>query len=247
MVILLLTGIKEELSGLLERRPFAFERDLRVYHSTQNSGLYAATTGPGVRHASHLKQLLEALLPDVIVNAGLVGILDERDALQTGDRLKLGEVIRADTETIYPGGPGQHRLVTVERPVHDLLDRMDLVSRYHARACDMEAARIIQLVGSVKSLQNNAFVHFVKVVGDRPEEATLFEYEYMLWDWRRKNAWGKLRTMMRFPGGPAAFFRLRKKKRNALSRLTEEIVRTIRVLEKTGGIPAGMGSVFIPH
>lgn len=247
MVILLLTGIKEELSGFLARHPFEFERDLRIYHSRKNAGLYATTTGPGLRSAGRIRQVLEGLLPDVIINAGLVGILDERDQLQTGERLKLGEVIAADSETIFPGGPGSNRLVTVDRPVHDLLDKMELASRFHARVCDMEAARVIQLVGSVPALRNKSFVHFVKIAGDRPEDAALFEYEYMLWDWPRKNLWGKLRTMARFPGGPMGLLRLRQKKRSSLASLTDEIEATIRVLEKMGGIPSRMGSVFIPH
>lgn len=247
MVILLLTGIKEELAGFLARHPCTFERDLRIYHSRTNPGLYATTTGPGLRSPKRIRQVLEALLPDVVVNAGLVGVLDERDRIETGDRLKLGEVIAADSETIFPGGPGSNKLVTVDRPVHDLLDRIELASRFHARACDMEAARVIQLVGSVPALQKKTFVHFVKIAGDRPEDAVLYEHEYMLWDWARKGPLAKLRTMIRFPGGPMALMRLKRKKRSALTSLTEEIQATIRVLEKVGGIPSRMGSVFIPH
>lgn len=247
MVILLLTGIKEELSPFLDRHPFEFERDIRVYHSKEIPGLYATTTGPGLKQAGRIKKVLETILPDIIVNAGLVGILDERDEIQTGDRLKLGQVIRLESETIYPGGPGRDRLVTVDRPVHDLLDRMELHDRFRARACDMEAARLIALVGSVQPLQNKSYIHFIKIAGDRPEHGPLYEFEYMLWDWPRKSLFGKIRTLLRFPGGPAGFFRLRKLKRRATNRLTAEIEASILKILKHGGIPDRMGSVFIPH
>lgn len=247
MVLLILTGIKEELSVLLDQHPFEFEKDLRVYRSRQQPGLYAATTGPGVRHPGRVKKMLEELQPDIIVNAGLVGILDERDPARPGDRLKLGQVVKSESETIFPGGPGRDTLVTVDRPVHDMLDKMDLAERYHARACDMEASKILELVGSIKPLQNHSFVHFVKIAGDRPEEAALYEYEYMLWDWPYKGMFDKMRILLRFPGGPVAFFKLRRSKARALHGLGTELLSTIQAILKFDGIPRNLGSTFIPH
>lgn len=247
MVLLVLTGIKEELSELLDRHPFAFEKDLRVYRSTRHPGLYAATTGPGVRHPGRLKKLLQEIQPDVIVNAGLVGILDERDPARAGQRLKLGQIISADSETIYPGGPGSDTLVTVDRPVHDMLDKMDLAERYHARACDMEAARIIEITGSIRELQNHSYLHFVKIAGDRPEEAALYEYEYKLWNWTQKGFFEKLRILWQFPGGPQAFFKLKRSKARALHGLGKELYFTVQAILKYDGIPRNLGSTFIPH
>jgi hypothetical protein len=247
MILLVLTGIKEELSVLLDHHPFEFEKDLRVYRSRKWPGLYAATTGPGVRHPGRVKKMIEELQPDVIINAGLVGILDERDPARPGDRLKLGQIVKAGSETIFPGGPGRDTLVTVDRPVHDMLDKMDLAVRYQARACDMEASKILEIAGSIPAIRNHSFIHFVKVAGDRPEEAALYEHEYMLRDWSFKSSFEKIRIMLQFPGGPSAFFKLRRSKFRSLQGLRNELFTTIHAILKLDGIPRSLGSTFIPH
>lgn len=247
MTILVLTGIKEELATLLTRYSFVFEKDLRIYRSLSVPGLYATTTGPGIRKITPIKKILEALLPEIIINAGIVGILDERDTARSGDRLKLGQVIKSPNGTIFPGGPGSDTLVTVDRPVHDILDKIDLAERYQARACDMEASRIIELVGSIKALSYRSVIHFIKIAGDRPEEAALYEYEYRLWNWQHKSFFEKLRIAIRFPGGPKAFFKLKRSKNKALQSLSHEIFNTIQSIRKEHGIPNSLGSIFIPH
>lgn len=247
MTILVLTGIKEELSTLLSKYSFTFEKDLRVYRSLSVPGLYATSTGPGMRKIGPIKKILEALLPDIIINAGIVGILDERDLAKSGDRLKLGQVVKSPIGTIFPGGPGKDILVTVDKPVHDILDKIDLAERYKARACDMEASRIIELVGSIKALSYRSVIHFTKIVGDRPEEAALYEYEYKLWNWQHKSLFEKLKIIIRFPGGPKSFFKLKKSKSKALSNLGNELFSTIQLIRKSQSVPNSLGSIFIPH
>ncbi|MBW7856774.1 MAG: hypothetical protein H3C43_00345 [Leptonema sp. (in: Bacteria)] len=247
MTILVLTGIKEELTTLLSRYSFVFEKDLRVYRSLSVPGLYAATTGPGMRKVAPIKKILESLLPEIIINAGIVGILDERDSAKSGDRLKLGQVVKSQNGTIFPGGPGSDILVTVDRPVHDILDKIDLAERFRARACDMEASRIIELVGSIKALSYRSVIHFIKIAGDRPEEAALYEYEYRLWNWQHKSFFEKLKIAIRFPGGPKSFYQLKRSKAKALQNLGSEIFNTIQSIRKASGIPNSLGSIFIPH
>jgi len=247
MVLLVITGIKEELSVLLDRHPFSFEKDLRIYRSSKYQGLYATTTGPGIRHPNRLRKILEALHPDVIINAGLVGLLDERNSHQTGDRIKLGQVVRSDTGIVYPGGPGQNILVTVDRPIFDLLDKIDLAEKHKADACDMEAAKLIEMVGSIDALRNHSFVHFVKIVGDRPEDAALYEYEYMLWNWQYKSFWNKLYTLLTFPGGSMAGMKLKRSKTKALAGLGKQLFISIQAILQANGIPHNLGSTFVPH
>jgi len=49
MIVLLLTGIKEELQPIIEKHPFKYEKDIHVYHSIKYPTFYATTTGPGLQ------------------------------------------------------------------------------------------------------------------------------------------------------------------------------------------------------
>ena len=108
LTILLLTGIKEELQGLLDRHPFEFEKELRVYRSRKYREFYARTTGPGVTKRKEIQKILEDIAPDVVISAGIAGILDEKDEIETGQVLRISEVIRHSNRVSYPGGPGKN-------------------------------------------------------------------------------------------------------------------------------------------
>jgi hypothetical protein len=192
MIVLLLTGIKEELQPIIEKHPFKYEKDIHVYHSIKYPTFYATTTGPGLQEKKKIKKVLENLLPDVIINAGLVGLLDERDKLQIGDRVKINTVIKYNNMIQFAGGPGRYTLVTVDKPVFDPIEKMDLKYMTNAHVCDMEAARIIELVGSYEIFKKDSFIVFIKVVGDRPDNAYLFEYEYLIRRWEQKKLLRKI-------------------------------------------------------
>jgi hypothetical protein len=247
LTILLLTGIKEELQGLLDRHPFEFEKELRIYRSRKYRELYARTTGPGVNKRAEIQKVLEDLSPDVVISAGIAGILDEKDETETGQLLRIGEVIRQSNRISYPGGPGRDKLVTVDRPVHDILDKLDLATQFKARACDMEAAILLDMVGALPALARKTYVVMLKVAGDRPEDSSLYEYENQTWGWERKSVLEKSMTALRFPAGPVACIRLIRHKRKALKSLVRHMEVLAYDLAKEQGIPPGLKSVFIPH
>ncbi|MCB1166666.1 MAG: hypothetical protein KDK37_11755 [Leptospiraceae bacterium] len=247
LTILLLTGIKEELQGLLDRHPFEFEKELRIYRSRKYREFYARTTGPGVTKRAEIQKVLEDLAPDVVICAGIAGILDEKDEIETGDLLRIGEVLRQSNRVSYPGGPGRDKLVTVKRPVHDILDKLDLATEFKARACDMESAIILDMVGSLPALAQKTFVVMVKVAGDRPEDSSLYEYEHLTWGWDKKSWIQKARTALKFPAGPAACLRLINHKKTALRSLYKNMELIAYRLAEEQTVPSGMKSVFIPH
>lgn len=247
LTILLLTGIKEELQGLLDRHPFEFEKDLRIYRSRKYRELYARTTGPGVTKRKEIQKVLEDIAPDVVICAGIAGILDERDSIKTGELLRVGEVIRKSGRITYPGGPGRDKLITVDRPVHDVLDKLDLATEFKARACDMEAAVLLDMVGALPALSRKTFVVMLKVAGDRPEDSSLYEYEHHTWGWDKKNLWQKMNTALRFPTGPTDCLRLIRHKKLALQSLTKQMELIAYKIAREQGIQPGMKSVFIPH
>ncbi len=255
MRILLLTGIKEELEPVLRRLPFSFDKEIGAYRCVRAANLACATTGPGLRKKTEVRRMLERFEPDVILNAGLVGILRENDGTAPGDPLRLGNVIHAGTEEQYPGGPGQDILVTVKAPVFDPSDKLGLAARFHARACDMEAAELLALLGRYPLLSGKGFVVFSKIVGDRPEDHALFAGEALARDWESKSWPAKMRTAMRFPGGPTALMKLRRLRRNALRGLevhTLAVVRELLSLPETEDpvdllTQTALDSVFLAH
>lgn len=247
MIVLLLTGIKEELQGILQKHPFEFERDIQCYHSKIYPTFYAATTGPGIQDRKKVKKILENLLPDVIINAGLVGVLDERDKIQIGDLVKIGTIIKKANSIQFAGGPGRFTLITVEKPVFDPVEKLDLKYEFKADVCDMEAAYLIELVGSYEIFKKGSYIVFVKVAGDRPENAYLFEYEYLIRNWKQKNIKEKIETMLKFPDGIFGLRKILKIKKKSLQNLTNYTLNTIQKIYQSKGIPHNLGSIFLPH
>jgi hypothetical protein len=247
MIVLLLTGIKEELEPILNKHPFKFEKDIYVYHSLKYPTFYAATTGPALQEKKKIKKILENLLPDVIINAGLVGVLDERDKIQIGDRVKINTVVKYKNLIQFAGGPGRYTLVTVEKPIFDPIEKLDLKYETNAHICDMEAAYLIELVGSYEIFKKDSYIVFVKVAGDRPENAYLFEYESLVRKWNQKSIYEKFLTAFRFPAGIKGLFTLLKIKNVALRSLAEHTMGIIDQIYSFNGIPHNIGSIFIPH
>ena len=248
MKILLLTGIKEELRPVLEQHPFVFDKESRFYRSKEQPLIYAGTTGPGVQKAKELEKFLKQFEPDVVINAGLVGLLNDEDPAEPGDIMKLGTVYDQKSGLQYPGGPGRESLVTVSRPVFQPWEKLDLyVEYFHAKACDMEASKILRLIGEIESIKYKTHVVFCKVIGDRPEAYQLFENEYKIRNWESKSALSKAWTAVRFPGGPYQLKKLLKYKHRALNSLSLHINATILKLLKERQVSPEMNSVFISH
>ncbi|MDH5656573.1 MAG: hypothetical protein OEZ34_11725 [Spirochaetia bacterium] len=248
MKILLLTGIQEELTPLFKIHPFEFDRHSRFYRSIEVPEIIAGTTGPGVKRKRDLEKLLEYFIPDVIINAGLVGILNDDDPIKVGDLLKVGNVLDSKTEKIYPGGPGKDTIVTVDHPIFQPWEKMDLHMQFdRARACDMEAANLLKFIGSLDHISKHTDIIFCKVAGDKPESYLLYEHEHLVRNWNKKSFLEKVKTSFVFPGGPARLARLLNEKDNALKSLTKHINNTITRLLILKHIPPNMHSVFIPH
>ncbi|MCR9143571.1 MAG: hypothetical protein NXI24_15090 [bacterium] len=252
MRILILTGIKEEITPFFSEHPFEFDRGLGAYQSTRYSGLYAATTGPGVKKSREIRRLLEKLVPHVIVNAGLVGLLRESSKARAGDRLRIGSVIDQRTGVVYPGGAGRDALVSVAQPVFEPSEKMDLALDHQAVACDMEAAVLLGIVGQIEEVATGSLVVLCKVVGDRPDSYNLFKYEHLVRGWERKKTWERLWLGVRFPGGPRRLRELLEMKSVALESLgrrLEALARTLAAAnpDDPAQISRTLDSVFIPH
>ncbi|MCS7204704.1 MAG: hypothetical protein NZ853_03320 [Leptospiraceae bacterium] len=247
MIVLLLTGLREELEPILKEHPFQFNKNVYAYQSQKYPSLYAATTGPGLQERKKTRKILENVVPEVIINAGLVGVLDERERIQVGDLVKINTIVKAKNQVQFAGGPGRYTLVTVDKPVFDAIEKIDLKYQFHANVCDMEAAYLIELVGSYEIFKKDSYIVFIKVAGDRPENAYLFEHEHYLRKWYRKNWLEKLRIIYEFPLGWHKFFQLLKLKQRALLSLKKHTLSTIEKIFTYGGVPRNVGSIFIPH
>lgn len=247
MIVLLLTGIKEELQGILQQHSFEFERDIQCYHSKVYPTFYAATTGPKIQDRKKVKKILENIIPDIVINAGLVGVLDERDKIQIGDLVKIGTVIKRSNSIQFAGGPGKYTLITVENPVFDPIEKLDLKYEFKADVCDMEAAYLIELLGSYEIFKRESFILFIKVAGDRPENAYLYEYEYLIRNWNQKSLNEKLRAIFQFPGSIVGIRKLFKLKKKALQSLTYHTLEAVQKIYQSKGVPRSLGSIFIPH
>ncbi|MEQ9365859.1 MAG: hypothetical protein RIF32_16570, partial [Leptospirales bacterium] len=192
------------------------------------------------------------LVPHVIVNAGLVGLLRESAKAKAGDRLRIGSVVDVRTGVIYPGGSGRETLVSVPAPVFESSDKMDLALDHQATACDMEAAVLLGLIGQVEEVATGSLVVLCKVVGDRPDSYNLFKFEHLVRGWERKKAWERLWLGLRFPGGPRRLRELLEMKSIALDSLGRRLEALVRALaaanpDDPAAISRALDSVFIPH
>ena len=248
--VVVLTGLKEELEGLL-KTGFEWDDATRLYRSLQRPGLYAGTLGPGLKKRKEIRRALERIEPDVIINGGLVGSLkDPQDSgagHATGDRLRLGEVVDVASGTIYPGGRGRDRLATVDRPIFEPLAKMNLRLDTGAVACDMEGSRLLRLLGQMEDRLPEVHVILCKVVGDLPEDYFLFQLEDQIRSWSQRTRWEKLRVFLRYPGNALRLNRLFRVKRRALDSLTGRMGALVRRLYREGRVAQDMDSVFIPH
>lgn len=243
--VLVLTGIQEELTGLLSKFQFEFDKSVSCYRSATHRDLYAATTGPGLSRKKQVRKIIEDIFPDFIVNGGLTGILKYGDGLP-GETLRVGCVADARTHTLYPGGRGRDTVVSVAQPVFEPWKKADLAEEFHARACDMEAGPLMNLIGQMEGFKNQVNVVFCKVVGDNPEMYELFLGESELRGWQRLSGWGKMKAVLRFSGGPWKAWKLLKLKHSALENLTDSLEKVCGILLE-GQIPIDMDSLFIPH
>lgn len=244
MRILLLTGIQEELLPLLEPLQLTF-RQLGAYQSVPYPDLFAATTGPGLRRKSEIRSLLKELQPDLIINAGLAGMLVDEPSPAPGDLIPLASIVDAESELEYPLNRKGHSLVTVKQPVFEPREKWLLAREFRAQFCDMEAAQIIRLVRQVDEVREDSPILFLKVVGDIPDHYDLFKHEALVRSWHRKSAAGKILTGLRFPGGPLRLRRLLRLKDVALKGLTTHVTRSIKSL-LGGADPVELGPLFVP-
>jgi hypothetical protein len=246
MRILLLTGIQEELLPVLQPLQLTF-RQHGAYQSVSYPDLYAATTGPGLKKKSEIRTLLKEIQPEVIINAGLVGMLVDRQppCPVPGDLLHLASVVDAESELVYPVNPHGETLVTVKAPVFEPREKWLLARQFNADFCDMEAARIIRLVRQVDEVREESPVLFLKVVGDLPDHYELYRHETLVRGWHRQSFLGKIKTGFKFPGGPANLRRLLKLKEAALAGLTLHVSRSVKAL-LGGADPGELGPLFVP-
>lgn len=243
----MLTGIKQELDVLLGYYSFAFEKKNRVYRSLTHPDLYAATTGPGIRKKKEIRKILNQIKPDIIINAGLVGVLETKHEAMIGDRVTLHSVRNSSSQITYPGGKGKNTLVSIDYPVFSPSQKLDLALDFHSQVCDMEAALLIEMAGQLETIRDDVLVIFCKIVGDRPENYQLFMNESLVWGWKHYGFWKKLYCGLRFPGGPFHLDKLLSTKKIALESLCSHANILIQSLIDNQGIGKNIDSIFVPH
>lgn len=202
--------------------------------------------GAGLSRRRELRRILRELQPEVIVSMGLVGLLEEQDPLPVGARLAIGEVVEVERGIVYPGGPGRDRLATVSAPVFEPWQKYELHLNSGARACDMEAARLLHLVGQ-SEIAERCWVVFCKTVGDRVQDWPLYRDEVQLRRWQRMSFWERLWIGLRFPGGPLQLRRLLGAKSRALAALGDRTEALLRRLLARGGPGPWTDSLFVAH
>lgn len=247
MKVLILTGVREELESILAVHPFEYMRGHRLYRSEQFPDVFARSTGPGLQKRKEVEEVLELIFPDLVISAGLVGALRDDEPIKSGCRLHVGQVIQASNHVIYPGWKGKHSLLTVDEPIFDPVLKMDLALEYRADACDMEGAKVVELVGQVQNLAEHALVMFVKIVSDTSDLGYAFEHEPLIRDWHTKSFSDKIQIWRRFPGSYFDIRRVLQAKRRALAALGQEVLKELLELNVRGGFKHGRSNLFIPN
>mgnify|MGYP000850423812 CR=1 FL=1 len=245
MKLLLLTGIQEELYPMIPEFRLVFSKETGIYQSANYPELFAATTGPGVKKRKELREIFKTIIPDIIVNAGLIGTLTDDPLPAPGDLAKISSVVEFETHLVFPVQPHGGTLLTVRKPVFEPREKWLLSRDYQARFCDMEASRILQLLREVDEVREDTSVVFCKVVGDTPAQYDLYQHEELVRGWHRENWFGKMRIGLKFPGGPMRLRRLLALKEKSLDGLTEHTRRTVKAL-LAGANPDKMGAVYAP-
>ena len=247
MRLLLVTGTGEELRGLRDLLSLQYDRNRGLYLSSKSASLFALSAGAGLSRRRMLRRALRELKPDIVVNAGLVGLLRLDDPRAVGQRLRLRSVLDSESELVYPGGPGRDSLVSVKAPVFEPWEKDELALRFKASVCDMEAAPLLALLGQTEEVAQTVTVVFVKVIGDRPESYDLFRYEHLVRGWYRDSLWERFRTGVLFPGGPLRLRRLLRQKADGLAGLYRAVDELLPGILSGHAKTDSIDSVFIPH
>ncbi len=225
--IVLLTGLKEELELFLARHEHTFDRTSRLYRFGEFPHLWAGSTGPGIKKRGALRRLIQELKPDVVIHAGLTGVLDERDSLVRGEPLLIRRVADPREGKWYGEGGKEETVVTLSAPLFAPDEKSELALRWDARVCDMESAVLYRLLEGIPCT-----LYFCKVAGDLPEDAPLYRHEYLVRGWSRKGIGQKLLLFLRFPGGPWRMLRLLRRKARMMESLTRFMEESLFSLQK---------------
>ena len=230
MKVLLLTGIREELEAVFNRIDFKYIRPDRIYQGINYKNLFASTVGPGFKKRKEIKKIINTIKPTFILNAGLVGILDERDSIVVGDLIDVSTLKNIHSKTVFKTDKHGSIMVTVDYPVFDPIERSELATKFDARLCDMESYYLASYLAenSEHFYSRDIKLLLCKVAGDRPEHFDLFQNEYLIRNWKTMSFAKKLVILMRFPGGVSSALKLLKLKKTALNSLGFHTERTLK-------------------
>ena len=228
--LLLLAGIKEELKAIFDEIPFDYSKELRAYRSQLHHNIYAVTLGPGLKKKSELASLIARIKPEMVINAGLVGLLNERSKLPIGARVHPAFIGSSQGKTGYNLTGRDEGLITVAHPVFEPDEKNELALRFQAGFCDMEAYPLIEFISSQKMLAetNGIKLIFCKVIGDRPEHYPLFRHEALMRGFSQKSLVARLVFAVGFPGGIYNLVKLIRIKQKALKSLGKEVKELIK-------------------
>ncbi len=222
-----------------------FEKSMGLYRSSRYPSLYAATMGAGISKAGKIERFILRIKPDVVINAGLAGILEHHRQVKTGSRLSVNKVIDRENGSRYRGGPGRNQIISVRQPVFSPQKKREHFLQYGANVCDMEAAPLLAILERcAKKFPLPPALIFCKVAGDTPQHRSLFQKEHIIRGWHRKNSLQRLIPLLHLSIGPFTLLRLLSIKKKALTALYWHIQCLVHLLIKKQALTKGIDSVF---
>lgn len=234
-VILLLFGIREEISPFLRMLHCSFDTKIRLYQCQKKSTLiYAMTTGPGLRRKKEIRKAILESNPDLILNAGAVGSLKKGANLRWGTIQPIQSILSTKDGKQFQSSENGFVLLSISEIMNSQSDRADLADQYGATLVDMEAHPICSLVEHLPMEGEKPPLHFVKIIGDRPEDSDLYRDEAMIRDWHHKSIMQKWDVFKQFPGGPIKLFTLLVRKKIVYYRLSNSVKKILQSVEKEG-------------
>jgi len=249
MKILILTGVAEELRAIMNywetghEQKFTYDRQGRFFVLPYGGHIFfAGSAGAGLPRTGQLLRRLEYAAPDVIVSAGLVGVLRPYSGLEPGQELTIQTVKSAREDTLYPGGPGRFVLISVDEPLFDPGQKHDLARLSGADLCDMEAYRLLKLCGRSPMALKWRIV-LIKIAGDLPEQARLYRHEARLRQRPPGRFWGRIQALYL----RVRYYPLYRQKRKSLLGLAQATEQFILSLQDMSDLPLARRSVFLPH
>lgn len=246
MNILIITGIKEELELFISRNSATFRSELRCFQLPNQPGVFCMTGGPGIRKKKEIRRVLRDVRPQIVVSAGLVGLLNGDLTLKSGSLAQIKGITDGVNSCNVQNSFQGHNLISIDKPIFSPSEKMDFLDETGADFCDMEMFPLYALlVAHAKEANNAVSLCPIKVIGDRPEDFDLYRFEHELRGMKLATFRQIISASRGFSGGYWRFARLVYKKKRQYYKLTlylEKFIRNIQSAENA----ISLNCFFIP-